>query len=108
MTLKGLLAYFENYYGEKYTGAFLKTMVDYLDGDSENFYEAMAKVMVKRFSRVYNKVPDVAEIEKNMSEIMDTLERPLMLPECSYQESEEDNIKWHEMCQNFLKQKGYL
>jgi len=69
MTLKELLSFFENYYGEKYTGIFLDVMTDYLDGYSEYFYRAVATVLVKRFSRIYNKVPDVEAIEKNIYEI---------------------------------------
>ena len=69
MTLKGLLSFFENYYGEKYTGVFLDAMTAYLDGYSEDYYQAIAAVMIKRFSRIYNKAPGPAEIEKNMEEI---------------------------------------
>lgn len=69
MTVKELLAFFENYYGEKYTGMFLDVMTEYLDSYSEEFLSAIAKVMVSRFSRIYNKAPCPADINKNMDEI---------------------------------------
>jgi len=69
MTVKELLAYFEGYYGEKYTGLFLDTMTDYLENCKEEYLSAIAKVMVLRFSRIYNKVPCPADIEKNKDEI---------------------------------------
>ena len=69
MTVKELLAFFEGYYGEKYTGLFLDIMTDYLENSKEEYLSAMAKVMVLRFSRIYNKVPCPADIEKNEEEI---------------------------------------
>jgi hypothetical protein len=103
MTLKELLAFFESYYGEKYTNRFLDVMVDYLDGCSENFYQAVAKVLVKRFSRIHNKAPDPAEIEKNMSEILAELNTSRLLPE-PYQELSDSDIKeWQEKYERFLE-----
>jgi hypothetical protein len=34
MTMRGLLTFFEQFYGEKYSGVFLDTMCGYLDGYS--------------------------------------------------------------------------
>jgi len=99
MTLKGLLSFFENYYGEKYTGVFLDATTAYLDGHSENYYKAIAEVMIKRFSRIYNKAPGPAEIEKNMEEIdhvFAAIPKPL-LPEpteaCATSEEAAEYIK---------------
>jgi hypothetical protein len=81
MTLKNLLIFFENYYGEKYTGVFQSVMLDYLSGYSESFYQAVASVIVKRFSRTFNKAPGLAEIEKHMEEILGMIPKPEALPE---------------------------
>ena len=68
-TARDLLDFFEEYYGEKYTGAALGVMADYLDGHSDAFYRAAAKVLVKRYSRSWNRSPGPAEIERHMGEI---------------------------------------
>jgi hypothetical protein len=81
MTARELLTFFENYYGEKYSGVFLDTMAAYLDGYSEKFLIAARKVIVLRFSRTYNKAPDPSVIEKNMDEILATMPKPEALPE---------------------------
>ena len=81
MTAKELLRYFENYYGEKYSGIFLDTMISYLDGYSEVFLQTSAKVIIKRFSRIYNKAPDIAIFEKNMEEIISAMPKPVSIPE---------------------------
>jgi len=81
MTVKELLAFFEGYYGEKYTGLFLDTMTNYLEGCNEEFLSAVGKTMVLRFSRIYNKVPCPADIEKNMEEILTVMTSPVMLTE---------------------------
>jgi hypothetical protein len=81
MTLKGLLVFFEEFYGEKYIGVFSDTMMTYLHGYSDNFYNAAAEVLVKRFSRTYNKVPGPAEFEKHMDEILKAMPAPKELPE---------------------------
>lgn len=84
MTVKGLLSYFENYYGEKYTGAVLDTMTEYLENSTEEYLLAVMKTMVKRVSRTYNKAPCVADIEKNMDEIelaMSSSSPKMALPE---------------------------
>jgi len=80
MTVKDLLAYFENYYGEKYTDVLLDVTTDYLDGASESFCNAAAKVLAKRFSRIYNKVPGPAEFEKYINEIYAAMPKPKELP----------------------------
>jgi len=98
MTLKELLGFFENYYGEKYTGIFLDVMTDYLDGYSENYYKVVAAVLVKRFSRIYNKVPDPAVIEKNIDEINS------MLPEKIYIDEPQKKRATPEEAEMFHKQ----
>jgi len=69
MNVKELLVYFENYYGEKYTGVFLEVMLDYFENCSVEFLQAVAKVIILRYPRSFNKSPDVAIIEKNFEEI---------------------------------------
>ena len=89
MTLKNLLEYFEKYYGEKYTGVILDTMVEYLEGHGSEYYQAVRSVMIKRFSRIYNKVPCVAEIESHREEILSTVAWKVSLPETSEISKEE-------------------
>jgi len=69
MTVNELLSFFENYYGEKYTGYFLDSMNEYLYNCSEEFLLAVRKVIVLRYSRSFNKSPDIAVIENNLKEI---------------------------------------
>jgi hypothetical protein len=92
MTLNNLLSFFENYYGEEYSGTFLLAMTEYLEGKSERFYEAVAKVTIKRFSRVYNKSPDIAKLEENMYEILETIEHPRPLPDYPMRERSDEDI----------------
>ena len=80
MTLRDLLTFFERYYGEKYSGIVLDTMTSYLNDFSDEFYQAAAKVMIKRFSRAYTKAPSPAEIEKHMDEILATIPPVKSLP----------------------------
>jgi hypothetical protein len=106
MTLRELLSFFESYYGEKYSGVFLDVITSYLEGRSSGFYQAAAKVIVKRYSRIYNKVPDVAEIEKNKDEILETIEQPVLLPEYPMRErSDEDIAMWNNWVQAFFSRK---
>ena len=96
MTVKLLLGFFEAYYGEKYTGIFLDTMLDYFDECSTDFLEAVRKVIILRYPRSFNKAPDVAVIEKNIGEIhkaMEDIKNRNALPEpptviCSSEEAE--------------------
>ena len=76
MTVKELLTFFESYYGEKYTGLFLDTMTDYLENGTNEFLSAVRKIMVLRFSRIYNKVPCPADIEKHIDEIYEAVSVP--------------------------------
>jgi len=76
MTVKELLNFFEVYYGEKYTGLFLDTMAEYLKDGTDEFLSAVGKVMVLRFSRIYNKVPCPADIEKYIDEIYKAMSAP--------------------------------
>ena len=73
--------FFESYYGEKYSGIFLDTIIDYLDGRSESFLMTAARVITKRFSRIYNKVPDVSVIEKNIDEILYSMPKTAQIEE---------------------------
>jgi len=90
MTAKGLLRFFENFYGEKYAGDVLSTMTAYLDGRSEDFLKAAADVMVMRFSRCYGKSPCPADIERHMGEILDAMPRRTYIPEPRPELTEED------------------
>ena len=70
MTLLDLLNFFENYYGLKYKGLFLKDMVNYLNGSySEGFYESVKNVMIKRHPRCLNELPGPEIIEDHLEEI---------------------------------------
>ena len=80
-TARDLLDFFEEYYGEKYTGTTLGVMTDYLNGRSDAFCKAAAEVMVKRFSRSYGKSPCPADIERHMDEIKAAMPKPKALPE---------------------------
>ena len=51
-------------------------MTAYLDGYSPEFYKAAANVIVRRFSRTFNKAPGPAELERNMTEILMEAQRP--------------------------------
>ncbi|MCL2765594.1 MAG: hypothetical protein FWD40_10000 [Treponema sp.] len=84
MTVRGLLDFFENYYGEKYSGVFLDVMTEYFADCSDEFMKASAAVIIKRFSRSFNKAPDLAVIENNINEIyneMTKLQTRNALPE---------------------------
>jgi hypothetical protein len=90
MTKRELLTFFEGYFGEKYSGIFLDTMMSYLDNYSEDFYKAAANVLVRRFSRSYNKSPGPAEFEKNMDEILAAIPKPEALPEPEFKQTDEE------------------
>jgi hypothetical protein len=103
MTVKELISFFENYYGEKYSGIFLDTMSAYLTGCSPRFRKAAAEVLVKRFSHSFGKSPCPAEIEKHMSEILDAIPKYPALPEHPSETDEErvsfiglwEQYRWH-------------
>jgi len=97
MTLKQLLTFFENYYGEKYTGVVLDAVAAYLDGYSAEFYKAAAEILPKRFSRVWNKAPCPAEFEKYMDEILCIMPKPEALPEPLPERDEE-------ACEKFIRE----
>ncbi|MCL2556867.1 MAG: hypothetical protein FWE09_00145 [Treponema sp.] len=79
MNARTLLDFLERYYGERYSGVFLDTMLDYLDGRGEDFLRAAALVIVKRVSRAYGKAPGHAEFERHMDEILAAMpERPAL------------------------------
>ena len=103
MTAKGLLEYFERYYGEKYSGVFLDTMLNYLEGYSDDFYKAVAEVMVKRFSRIFNKVPGVAEIEKHLEEIYEMIPEPVSLPEPRHIITDEERAECEELASECMR-----
>lgn len=100
MTMKSLLEYFEKYYGQKYAGVFLDTMTSYLDGYPSDFYKVAAEVLVKRFSRTYGKVPDVAIFEKNMDEIFSLMPKPYVLPEPRREITEEERTEGLKLLEN--------
>jgi hypothetical protein len=89
MTIKELLRLFEEYYGEKYNGILYDAMFNYLQGYSEIFFNAAAEVIIKRFSRIYNKVPDIAIIEKNINEIHYSMPKPKLIDEPKREWTEE-------------------
>ena len=93
MTAKGLMGFFESYYGEKYAGTTLGVMTDYLDGHSDAFYKAAAKAMTKRFSRSYGKSPCPADIERHMDEITSLMPRPEPLPEPGLEMSRDERME---------------
>lgn len=66
MTIRNLLNFFEEYYGEKYTGIFLEVMREYLKRFTENELDAISNVIVKNFPRHFNKSPDPAVIGENI------------------------------------------
>ena len=96
MTLKELLFFFESYYGEKYTGIFLNLITDYLENGTEEFLSAVRKVMVLRFSRIYNKVPCPADIEKHLSEIYEVMSfsKPLLPEPAKPDVTPEEALEW--------------
>ncbi|MDR2597259.1 MAG: hypothetical protein LBC76_08075 [Treponema sp.] len=105
MTMKELLVFFENFYGEKYTGVFLDTMTAYLDGCTSEYYMAVRKVMVMRFPRIYNKVPGPAEIEKYMDEIdgvYAAMPKPLLPEPPAEYASPEEAAEWLKDIKNRL------
>ena len=107
MTLRELLTFFEGFYGEKYSGVFLDTMTAYLDGSSSDFYRATASVIVKRFSRTFGKVPGPAEIENNMSEILETMHKPVLLPVESQIRDKGWEKTWHDELEKFKRRITY-
>ena len=92
MTMKELLTSFECFYGEKYSGVFLQTMTEYLAGFSPRYYPAIYAVMVKRVSRAFSKSPGPAEIEQHKNEIIDSVPRPVYLPEPAEEEFYTENL----------------
>jgi hypothetical protein len=104
MTVKNLLEYFENYYGEKYTGILLDSMLGYFKDRSENFLQATLEVIIRRFPRIYNKVPDIAVIEKNTDEIYYSMPKPELLEEPK-REWTEEKLKENKEGINLIKEK---
>jgi len=102
MTMRELLAFFEGFYGEKYSGIFLDTMTAYLADCSPSFYKATATVIVKRFSRTFGKAPGPAEIELNMNEILQAIPKPVLLPECEPELTESEREDARKMLKNFF------
>ena len=97
MELRELLNFFEDYYGEEYAGALLEAMTVYLDGCISEFYLAVKKVMVLRFSRIYNKAPGPAEIERHMEEINSVfaaMPKPLLPEPAAEYATPEEAAEW--------------
>jgi hypothetical protein len=93
MTVKNFLTFCEGFYGERYSGILLDVMVSYLEGRSEAILDSSARVLVKRFSRIYGKVPGPAEIEKNLDEIYQGIPDPVYIPEYREEISDVDREK---------------
>lgn len=63
MTTKAMLTSLTNYYGERYTGI-LETMVaEYLDALSDPIRDKLFMLVVRKVSRSFGKVPDIAAFE---------------------------------------------
>ena len=106
MTLNNLLLYLEQIYNERYSGIFRDTMTSYLAGFSEGFYQAAAKILVKRFSRTYNRAPGPAEFEKNMAEIINAIPFPPALPEPKMTDDEKlETLQFLNALKKSLKEK---
>jgi len=101
MTIRGLLTFFENYYGEKYSGVFLDAMAGYLKNSSPDFRKAAATVIIKRFSRSFGKSPGPSEIEQHMKEILQAIPRAPSLPERKPEMTEVEKKESREMFKNF-------
>jgi hypothetical protein len=69
MTLSQFFAGLEAYYGEKYPDAVRECMTEYLDGKQGEFLNTVYNVLIRHVSRLYGRVPGVAEIEKYLDEI---------------------------------------
>jgi len=80
MSVKKLVAFFEDYYGERYTGSRLDVLLDYLSDATEGFLYSCAKVIPIRFTNTFGRVPDVAVIEKHYEEILENIPKPPALP----------------------------
>jgi len=107
MTVKELLTFFESYYGEKYTGMLLDVMTDYLADSTKEFLLAVGKVMVLRFSRIYNKVPCPADIEKHINEIYEAMSAPKhYLPEPAESgATSEEALEWLKEIKDILSKR---
>jgi len=106
MTLRQLLTFFENYYGEKYSGVVLDTVTAYLDGYSAEFYRAAAEVLPKRFSRVWNKAPCPAEFEKHMDEIQAMLPKRETLPEPRHEITDAEREECQRLSEEWKSSRG--
>ena len=81
MTLKQFISSLEGYFGEKYSGILLSAMTEYLANASPDFLQVAFKVLIKRCSRSFGKVPGIYEIETNLDEIRSLIPKPIALPE---------------------------
>ena len=106
MTIRELLTFFENYYGEKYSGVFLEVMAGYLNNSSPAFRKAAAAVMIKRFSRSFGKSPGPAEFEQHMKEILGAIPRPAALPEPVPEITEKERAENRKRVEDFLGSLG--
>ena len=111
MTLKELMQYFERYYGEKYQGVFFEAVADYLSRETKGFYRAAAKIIPRRYSRIYNKAPGLAEFEQCRKEIEKEMPRPKQIEEPRYEPTEEERAECLKMLDEHkakLKKKGAM
>jgi hypothetical protein len=69
MKLDQFFSYLEAYYGEKYPAIARECVAEYLDGKSEEFLNAAYNALIKHVSRLYGRVPGIAELEKHLEEI---------------------------------------
>ena len=64
------------YYGEPYAGIVRTLVTDYLDALSDPLRDELFQVVVRKVSRSFGKVPDVAAFESAMNEAYDRVVTP--------------------------------
>jgi hypothetical protein len=69
MTLNQFFEGLEFYYGERYPDAVRLLMTKYLDRKLGDYLDAAFGALVKHVSRLYGRVPGIAELEKYADEI---------------------------------------
>jgi hypothetical protein len=98
MTGQEFVRFCEQYYGERYDGLVRDVMLAYLNEKSEQFLDAAATVLIKRFSRANRIAPGPAELEKYRGEILDGIPAPLPLPDHT---SDEDRERMGELLRDW-------
>jgi hypothetical protein len=69
MTLNQFFEGLEFYYGERYPDAVRLLMAKYLEQKPDGYLDAAFGALVKHVSRLYGRVPGIAELEKYSDEI---------------------------------------